>query len=102
MNRRGYYILAGHEPRVATLKQWATANRADWVVSKSKVPGGEVSTVFLGIDHRMFGEGPPVLFETMVFGGRMDEHQMRFCTWKEALAHHKQLVQQLRGYASDE
>ena len=28
----------------------------------------EVSTVFLGMDHQ-FGEGPPILWETMVFGG---------------------------------
>ena len=28
-----------------------------------------VSTVFIGVDHRIGGKGPPVLFETMVFGG---------------------------------
>lgn len=27
-----------------------------------------VSTVFLAIDHA-FGDGPPVLYETMIFGG---------------------------------
>jgi hypothetical protein len=31
-----------------------------------------ISTVFLGLDHRHFGDGPPLLFETMVFGGSRD------------------------------
>lgn len=38
-----------------------------------------VSTVFLGIDHRFGGDGPPVLFETMIFGGPLDQYQRR-CT----------------------
>jgi hypothetical protein len=28
----------------------------------------KVSTVFLGLDHRHIGEGPPILWETIVFG----------------------------------
>jgi len=28
-----------------------------------------VSTVFLGLDHNFSSKGPPVVFETMVFGG---------------------------------
>lgn len=34
------------------------------------LPGGEearVSTVWIGIDHNFAGEGPPLIFETMVF-----------------------------------
>jgi hypothetical protein len=41
-----------------------------------------VSTVFLGIDHAW--EGPPLLFETMVFGGPLDEEMERYSTWEEA------------------
>jgi hypothetical protein len=43
-----------------------------------------VSTVFLGIDHRFGGEGPPLLFETMIFGGPHDQSQYRCSTWQEA------------------
>jgi len=50
-----------------------------------------VSTVFLGIDHG-FGEGPPVLFETMVFGGEFDQEQERYCTWDQAEKGHKRWV----------
>jgi hypothetical protein len=63
-----------------------------------------VSTVFLGVDHR-FGNGRPILFETMVFyrcpihrGGRTtdDEIQERYCTWLEAEAGHRRVVAEVR------
>jgi len=49
-----------------------------------------VSTVFLGIDHNFGWDGPPVLFETMVFGedGASDLYSTRACTWREALREH--------------
>lgn len=37
---------------------------------------GHVSTIFLGIDYN-FGDGPPILWETMVFGGPLDQTQDR-------------------------
>lgn len=46
-----------------------------------------VSTVFLGLDHS-FNHGPPLLFETMVFGGPEDEAQERYTTRAEALVGH--------------
>jgi hypothetical protein len=37
-----------------------------------------VSTIFLALDHR-YGDGPPILWETMVFGGpeEIDHYQQR-------------------------
>jgi len=35
-----------------------------------------VSTVFLGLDHS-FGDGQPILWETMIFGGKHDEYQSK-------------------------
>lgn len=46
---------------------------------------------FLGIDHN-WGVGPPLLFETMVFGGWLDGEQERCSTWDEAEAQHKTMV----------
>jgi hypothetical protein len=54
-------------------------------------PDITISTVFLGLDHR-FGEGNPVLFETMVFGGEYDQYTERYCTWGEAERGHEQAV----------
>ena len=53
--------------------------------------GVTISTVFLGLDHA-WGDGPPLLFETMIFGGSHDQYQERYSSKKEALAGHKQAV----------
>src|SRR5947207_774053 len=49
----------------------------------------DVSTVFLGIDHGWGRRELPVLFETMVFGGKLDEWQWRYCTLEEAQVGHQ-------------
>jgi len=51
-----------------------------------------ISTVFLGLDHNFSGTGPPLLYETMIFGGKYDQHQQRYATKAEALAGHKKCV----------
>ena len=59
----------------------ATGKRVAWV-----------STIFLGFDHRHIGTGEdPLLFETMIFGGHLDQNQLRFATWEEAMAVHKRI-----------
>jgi hypothetical protein len=64
-------------------------------VTSSSDPDAEftVSTVWLGIDHS-FGDGPPLLFETMVFGGgeSQDQTQWRWGTEAEARAGHAEIV----------
>lgn len=58
---------------------------ADRHVAKTKADDDvEVSTVFLGLDHNFWGEGPPILFETMIFGGEHDGWMDRYATWEEA------------------
>jgi hypothetical protein len=58
-----------------------------------------VSTVFLGINHRFGGGGPPIVFETMVFHGigkTCDFSEIlcwRYCTWNQAVKGHKKAVQ---------
>jgi hypothetical protein len=54
--------------------------------------GVRISTVFLGLDHS-FGEGEPVLFETMTFGLGDDDIQQRYTTREEAIAGHAQVVE---------
>ena len=49
-----------------------------------------VNTVFLGLDHQ-WGNGPPLLFETMVFGGELDQNTDRYSTWEEAIEGHKNM-----------
>lgn len=71
------------EDRISLRDEWRPRRR---------VPRVAVSTVFLGLDHRFFGEGPPILYETMIFGGPNDGEQRRYATRDEALAGHKRMV----------
>ncbi len=90
----GKYILVGQtpvlEPDLLTWAEWLET--ADRRVAMTGVPGGAVSTVFLGLDHNFFG-GPPVLFETMVFiDGESDADCERSHTWIEAEETHERMV----------
>ena len=44
-------------------------------------------------DNNFFDDGPPILFETMVFGGKHDRYQERCSTWDEAVAQHDRIVE---------
>ncbi len=46
-----------------------------------------VSTVFLGLDHG-FNNGKPIVFETMIFGGKHDQYQKKYSSYKEAVQGH--------------
>lgn len=107
----GHYILNGHEPiPCISLEAWAQwfenfGNRRERL---TRVRGYEISTIFLGLDHGI--NGPPLLFETLVFGGyekhewphnkirmlRVTHDGSRCCTWDEATAMHKRWVKQFR------
>lgn len=98
------YPKSGGRPQVRkcdNLLQWAewfeNAERhvAKTTMTKLGTPI-EVSTVFLGLDHRMGGPGKPLLFETLVFGGPMDGHMDRCCTWQEAEEQHIKTLEILK------
>lgn len=66
-------------------------------VVMDKYPDGwVVSTVFLVIDHN-WGEGPPILFETMIFTPEGEPAaQRRYATEDQAVAGHDQLSAMIR------
>lgn len=92
--RPRYYILDGHYPKaVDDMMEWAMwfegfENRR---VAKTEIGEVTVSTVFLGLDHS-FSNGPPVLFESMVFEGPLDGETRRYSTWRDAEIGHEELV----------
>ncbi len=89
------YILEGKEPKpIEDVLEWGRwFEKANRHVAATKLPNNiQVSTVFLGLDHS-FGRGIPILFETMIFGGKHDQYQERYATWNEAEAGHKQAVE---------
>ena len=98
MNDR--YVLDGHKAILEKdLMKWVTwLETADRKVRKTELPEGvEVSTVFLGLDHNFFGSGNPVLFETMVFGGKFDQEMNRYSTWEQAETRHEEMVEKVKA-----
>lgn len=59
-----------------------------------------VSTIFLSLNHGFDPDGPPVLFETMVFGGPMDREMDRYSTFDEAVAGHNNTVDKVKEAAA--
>ena len=95
MNWPGKYILVGQtavpEPDLLRWGHWM--EQADRIVFQTEIPGGLVSTVFLGLDHQFDPDGPPLLFETMVFRDGEGHEQERCSTWLEAEAQHRATVE---------
>jgi len=92
------YILEGHKAvRCDSLFEWAKwYETADRHVAKTDISDEvNVSTVFLGLNHN-YGDGEPILFETMVFGGKHDEEMERYSTWEEAEEGHKRWVDKFK------
>lgn len=56
-----------------------------------------VSTVWIGLDYRFSGDGPPLIFETMIFGGAHDNDVWRYPNRDAARAGHDQAVALARG-----
>lgn len=87
----GMYILDDQKNpvRCDSMEQWGDFIRVpdNKIVASSEFGDARVSTVFLGMDHS-FGGGLPLLFETMIFGGKHDGYQERYHTWAEAEAGH--------------
>ncbi len=82
--------------KVKSFIEWAKAfeNSASRIIAKTNLEDGiQVSTVFLGIDHS-FSSKPhvPILFETMIFGGKHHDYQVRYFNRLEAIKGHEKAV----------
>lgn len=96
--RNRYWILNGRTPVQEDLLVWAAwfENDDNRRVAETCLGNVLISTVFLGIDHRFFGNGPPLLFETLVFGGPLNDEQTRCSTWEQAETAHALIVDRCR------
>lgn len=92
LDNRGEVVA---EPDLIKWGAWMAsphARRIAW----SEIGEWTVSTVFLGINHS-FGHGPPVLWETMVFGPKpWDQPQWRYTSREAAVSHHDQVAEHIR------
>lgn len=67
-------------------------------IASDTVGDATISTVWMGLDHS-FGFGPPLIFETMVFGGSLSDEMDRYPTLAEAETGHRAMVERVREAA---
>lgn len=99
-----YYILVGRTPIAVDMRTWAVALEKrhlaandPWRVGQDQINNHcNVSTIFLGMDHRFGGDGDPVLFETLVFGGPLAGDMERYTTYADAERGHAEMVTRAR------
>lgn len=101
--RKNYFFVidADHVVHpVDTMEEWSAAYDDDCrIVNQTGNDNIWVSTVFLGINHNWgFSEDTrPILFETLVQGGRWNEFQYRYHTYEEAVAGHNKICEEVFG-----
>lgn len=101
--RPNYYILDENHVAIPTndVNEWGRCREGDRHIGLTEMGDIRVSTVFLGLDHN-WGNGPPLIFETMVFGGLLDEEQDRYSTWDEAKIGHEAMCERVRHAQEDD
>jgi hypothetical protein len=105
----GQYVLdeQGNPRPERDLLTWAAwYETAERQVALTRFSWGRVSTIFLALDHDWRAplrvEPPdskykPLLWETMVFGGKLDGKQRRYRSREEALAGHAEAVEECKA-----
>lgn len=99
-----HYILDGKKPILVdsmTWAKWFEKVREGRIVAKTKIGLAEVSTVFLGLDHNWSGSLPHI-FETLVFGGKLDGEMDRYSTWDEAETGHTAMCKRVEALLDPE
>lgn len=94
-----FYILDDEHNLITTdVRTWGDwfQNNENRIVAKTEVGDIVVSTVCLGLDHN-WGDGPPLIFETMIFGGVHDQDCWRCATWAEAESQHERVVAEVKN-----
>jgi hypothetical protein len=93
-----YFVFdeQGEPLPVSTFEEWARwCERTDRGVARTVVTSEVVVlTTFNGVDE--VESGPPLLFDTRVFGGLLDGEDVQYPTRAEALAGHARLVEWCR------
>jgi len=105
--RPRYFVLdAAGEPLAVDFETWVAWRAHNSAYDEDKrlvardrdeAPGAPdvlISTVFLSLDHS-FGDGPPVLWETLVFGGPLDGDMERYTTRSAAIAGHQAMCRRV-------
>lgn len=100
--RSRHYILNDNVVVPAELQAWANwiaHNRVS--VALDSIGSAFITTVFTGLD-RGYGITPqPLIFESMVLGGKYNRLVQRYSTWDQATRGHDELVTMLYKAETD-
>lgn len=97
-----YVLVDGvpvEEPNVHRWARWFEEKRGESHLD-DYVGKVRISTVFLGVDYRFMDNGPPILWETMVFGGKLDGHTERYSDMGGAYLTHYIMIEKVRELES--
>ena len=98
-----FFKLVDRVPVRCTFAEFAEVmkDEANRIVAQNMVGELQISTIFTGIDSN-YGEGDPILFETVVFGLPGDlRPQWSLSNWEEAMAVHTELVNLLTEHGAE-
>jgi hypothetical protein len=90
-----YGELVVPEPDLEIWGWWFETSAEQRQVAVTVLPGNvQVSTVFLGVDHQfsLNPDAPPLLYETLVFGGVLADTMDRYSSREAALAGHARIL----------
>lgn len=105
--RQDKYILDENgkpveEPDILKWCRWYQDSNEKRIVRRTRIGDVLVSTVFLGLDHGYSPEQPPILWETMIFGGEHDMWMNRYASVEEAIVDHEYACSLVRGEVKEE
>lgn len=102
-DRKGRMITIHELEALLRDKEYKRVALTDITSSTNNDVHFRISTVWLGLDHS-YGDGDPVLFETMVFGGTNDQDNSmwRWGTEEQAMAGHAEIVTTVAATITDE
>lgn len=84
------------EPDLLKWGRWMGQSNKERIVQQDWIGKVHVSTVFLGFDHCFGDVGPPLLYETMIFGGPLGGYQERYSTVEDAWIGHTEALKKAR------
>lgn len=93
-----YFILKGKRAFKCAIEEWVKWNLDNPKgrrVALTTIGDIKISTVFLGLNYTPWLKKTP-LFETMVFGGKLNLERDRYSTWAQAKAGHRKMVKRVK------
>lgn len=89
----GHAMFYNRAAEPITFRQYGELHKKDdyTIIARTEYNDIAVSTVWQGHDHSLGLSGPPIIFETMIFGGLRSHEYWRYATEDQAKAGHAEV-----------